>query len=288
MRWFGAIVCMLTAACGRFGFDDATRLGDASSGDGQSEGGTDGATDGVMDDAATATADAFVCMGGSLHDEDSDGTRDSCDVCPHIADPGQADVDGDRVGDACDPEPAIARQQIVLFDPFDVLNAAWTNSGGTINSDQLVLDARGGTSRQISRVFTPTRDLFIIGGSTGNADAGTHHISFGWRPSSGPGNAYCELYDSGSSTSTQFTWTFNDTTYMHAGTTSWSGTRLANGSGTFAFELTPTTVACSSTWQAVTINSGNAARPAVTAQRLFIYSENLLMRASYFIQIRTN
>src|SRR5262245_19575410 len=117
----------MLAACGRFGFNGDDHNGDASFGDGKSDSGTD----------------AFVCVGGPQHDEDGDGVIDSCDVCPHIADPGQADADGDRVGDACDPEPAIPRQQIAVFDPFTSIDPAWTNSGGTIAGDQLVLDARG-------------------------------------------------------------------------------------------------------------------------------------------------
>ena len=282
MRWLGAILCVL-AACGRFGFDDGSMpVGDAASRDGDGASGSDS----DMDDGPTA--DAFVCTGGSLHDEDGDTIRDSCDVCPHISDMGQADMDGDRVGDACDPEPTNARQQIVLFDGFATLDAAWTNSGGTIASDQLVLDARGGTSRQVVRSFTPTNDLFIIGGSTGAADNGTHHMSFGWRPSAGGGNAYCEMYDTGATTRTQLTWTFDDVNYNQAGTSNWPvGTRLANGTGTFSIAITPTTVGCSSTWQSTNIGS-NAARPAISAQRLFIYSENVLARVSYLIQIRTN
>jgi hypothetical protein len=281
VRWLGGILIVQLAACGRFGFDKGTPSGDAPAGD------DDGAfnSDGEVD-VDGSTIDAFVCTGGSLHDEDNDTIRDSCDVCPHIADPGQADMDGDRVGDACDPEPTNARQQIVVFDGFAMLDAAWTNSGGTIAGDQLVLDARGGTSRQVVRSFTPAHDLFIIGGSTGNGDTGTHHVSFGWRPSAAAGNAYCEMYDTGTSTRTQFTWTFDDQNYMQAGVSNWS-TRLANGSGTFSFEITTTAVGCSSTWQGSSLTS-NAARPAITAQRLFIYSENLLTRVSYFIQIRTN
>ena len=276
---------MLATACGRFGFDHGNDTGDGPGGarDGAV---TDDATDAAMEDGPTA--DAFVCMGGTAHDEDGDGIRDFCDVCPHMADPAQADSDGDRVGNICDPEPTNPRQQIVVFDTFETLDAAWANNGGTIAGDQLVLDARGGTSRQVTRAFTPTSDLFVIGAQTGAADAGTHHISFGWRPSASAGNAYCEMYDSGAATSTQFTWTLDDVSYMHAGTTSWGATRLANGSGMFTFTLTPTSVACTSTWQGMTINTGNAARPAIAAQRLFIYSENLLMRVDYFIQIRTN
>jgi hypothetical protein len=36
-------------------------------------------------------------------DGDGDGTCDLLDDCPTISDPGQADADGDNIGDACDP-----------------------------------------------------------------------------------------------------------------------------------------------------------------------------------------
>ncbi len=51
----------------------------------------------------------------TLPDEDGDGCPNVGDDCPGIADPAQADMDGDGVGDACDPHP---------IDPFDSLFAA--------------------------------------------------------------------------------------------------------------------------------------------------------------------
>src|SRR5262249_10832548 len=126
------------------------------------------------------------------------------------------------------------------------------------------------------------------GASTGAGDVTTHHTSLGWDPSSGLGSAYCELYDNGTNTVTQFTWTFDDVTYSHAGTMIWSGTRLANGSGTFTLVFDSSTVSCSSTWPSTTFSSGSVARPALAAQSLYIYSENLLLSVNYFIDIRTN
>jgi hypothetical protein len=34
--------------------------------------------------------------------------------------------------------------------------------------------------------------------------------------------------------------------------------------------------------------AGNGARPAITDMQLFVYSENMLTRVNWFLQIRTN
>jgi hypothetical protein len=266
---------VLLGACGRLRFEDRPITGDGGGGDGG-------------DDGNGSMTDAFVCVaGGTSHDEDGDGIRDACDVCPHIADPGQADMDGDRVGDACDPEPMIARQSIVFFDGFETLDSAWTNSGGVVQSDQLVLDARGATAKEVYRPVTVVDEQFIIGAVTGNGDATGAHISLVTAPS-GPSGFYCEIFDDGAQTSTQLTWTYNGTSYSHAGTSTWAADRVANGSGTFEFHVTPSTVFCTSTWNG-NINGGNGARPTgIATDDFHLYSENLLTRVDWVIDIRTN
>ncbi len=64
------------------------------------------AVDGTVcdDDDACTEGDlcfAGVCLGETLPDSDADGFCDAADVCPHIPDPGQSDLDGDGVGDFC-------------------------------------------------------------------------------------------------------------------------------------------------------------------------------------------
>ena len=274
-----ALVGVLVGACGRVDFQLLGAARDARVGDGS------------IGDAPPGdgpAADAFLCIGGTTHDEDGDGIRDFCDVCPHIADPDQADTDGDRVGDACDPEPTNPRQSIIVFDPFVSIDSSWTNAGATLGSDEITIDARGGISGEIYRNIAPTHDLFIIGATTGAADTGTYHVSLVTR-ATGPGNAvsYCEIYDTGAASETQFTWTLDGSTYMHGTSAAWGATRLANGSGTFAYDLGATEVTCTSEWPAT--HAGAAARPlTIATQEFSIYAENMLMHVRWFIEIRTN
>jgi hypothetical protein len=255
----------MLAGCGRLGFDAQSTT--------------------TMSDSGTVDApDARPCTAVG-HDEDNDAVDDACDVCPHIAG-AQADADGDGVGDACDPEPMNGRQSIVLFDPFTSLTN-WTNMGGTLGTDEVILDARGGAARELIRPLVPATDRFMVGASSGAGGPGQHSFALVTAPTVGPGGYYCELFDSGTSTSTMFTWTFDNSNYMHSGTANWPTVRLANGAGSFAYAHSPTATECSSVWQG-DIRGGVGTAPAITPDEFHIYAENVLMRVQYFIQIRTN
>ncbi|MCA1818454.1 MAG: thrombospondin type 3 repeat-containing protein, partial [Halobacteriales archaeon] len=69
----------------------------------------DGDHDGLGDacDAAPTVPDApptFHPLPAGTPDRDEDGVADALDGCPGIPDAAQSDRDGDRVGDACDPD----------------------------------------------------------------------------------------------------------------------------------------------------------------------------------------
>lgn len=70
---------------------------------------------------ATHLPDAVIDANCSLvtPDEDSDCVANADDNCPGIGNATQDDVDGDGVGDVCDPRPAIAGDRIVRFQSFD-------------------------------------------------------------------------------------------------------------------------------------------------------------------------
>jgi hypothetical protein len=105
------VLAVLACGC-RFAFDDVT-----------------------TDAPRVDTLDIDVLLG---HDEDGDGVIDSEDFCPHIADTLNADIDGDGVGDVCDREPALARQQWKLFAPMTaptLPGIAPTAGAWTMNAD---------------------------------------------------------------------------------------------------------------------------------------------------------
>ncbi|MDQ3366932.1 MAG: hypothetical protein M3680_16035 [Myxococcota bacterium] len=260
------LVLAVTSACGRFGFDtDRMRPSDAAD-----------APDAPDGDAPPGCATM-------VHDEDADGIDDSCDVCPHVADPQQLDGDGDTVGDACDPEPAIGRQRIVVFDPFTSLEAPWQafDTAAVVN-DELVLGAVGGQG-SVSRPMTRAHDTFIVGATAGVGGSGQHLFSVITAPPTSPGGQYCELFDNGSESFLFFTYTYDNVTFTHPGNV--AAPRLGGGSGTFSYELGPTDARCATTWRGVARETTAPARDDLAVERLILYADNIELRLRYFVQI---
>lgn len=68
--------------------------------------------------------------------DDGDDIRAAFDTCPDVADPGQADSDGDGTGDACDstPLPAPPVTDTVVFGPDELASVATGSLSGTVRS----------------------------------------------------------------------------------------------------------------------------------------------------------
>ena len=69
---------------------------------------------------AVIRCDDPACVEG---DADRDGVPDSTDNCSDVTNPDQADSDGDRVGDACEPAPPVAPSVPVTTPPVGTLPA---------------------------------------------------------------------------------------------------------------------------------------------------------------------
>jgi hypothetical protein len=253
-------VLLVLAGCGRWGFDPIS--GDGATGD--------------------VKADVGKPCTPVGHDEDADMIDDACDVCPHLADVNQVDSDGDLVGDACDPEPMMPRQRLVLFDPFVDLSNWTPRSDEVSNGDQAVLTSIGGISA-LRRPYAPMTDLFEMGLVADAVGAGQALVMINL-DTGAAGNYYCELYDNGT-TNLQFTYTLDGSNFVHPGVQP-AANRLPQGAGRLQMERDPTNVRCSASWVGETLVTGGAT-PALAADNLVIYAENVTVRISYFVEIRT-
>jgi len=256
-------VLLLLAGCGRLGFEDVAAIG----GD-------------AAVDVAPDTSAVCVAVG---HDEDGDGVDDACDVCPHVFGMDQQDTDGDRVGDACDPQPLIPRQRIVLFDSFSDLSH-WTRTSNEVALGGVaVLNGSTGV-RALTRPYTPMTDQFEIGVATTNLGPASQSLVMINLDTGSSGNYFCEIYDDGAAL-LQYTYTLDGSTFLHPGSTP-AAHRLAQADGRLQLERDATNVRCQTRWSGELLTVGGAT-PAIAANTLVLYAENVDVRIQYFIQIRT-
>jgi hypothetical protein len=99
-------------------------------------------------DASTVNdhCQAGVCVGQSANDLDGDGVPDAIDNCPSVANPSQADSNGNGIGDACDPV-CVSYRRGVLGTVVDsaVLSSRPNNTYGS-SATVFVGATAGGTS----------------------------------------------------------------------------------------------------------------------------------------------
>jgi hypothetical protein len=237
-----------------------------------------------------ASAGARPCLAPVGHDEDGDGFDDACDVCPWVADPAQLDSDGDGVGDACDPNPTAPTEQLARFDSFvaqpaDVTLGCPGVTGCAFDGESLQVDARGSEFAMYYSIV-PAHDRFVVGASLGARGTQTiHNVTL--LMSSGVGGTrpryYCELIDRTGSSSYDFTYTFDGSTFMSPVRN--PVTTAPTGTITLTTDHAPPTMHCELDYDKPYID--DAAIPAITPDNVELYCADEVVTFHYFAQIRT-
>jgi hypothetical protein len=255
-----SLLVVLATGCGRLAFDPTE---DGGGGD-----------------------DASVCVPMG-HDEDRDTVDDACDVCPHLADPGQQDVDGDRVGDACDPEPSIARQRIAYFDPFTSARPEWSTSGAapTYDGEDLHFDTVPvGVLVSLDRV--PGTDIIRFGARMGDGGMSSRQLTVGAYQDMSH-YYYCELYDGGVMTKLGFTYTLDGINFVSVNETTVPGP-LDNGTVFVSLDQRTAQRRCETSWPPLTQPVDGADPGGIVGTRFAMVVQGLVIDLEYFVVIRTD
>jgi hypothetical protein len=237
-----------------------------------------------MSTDAMSTTDA-----ATPHDEDRDGIDDRDDVCPHVPDPLQADVDGDRVGDLCDPNASIASEHIVVFEPFVTQTSQWTFTGSgtpTWDGESLSVDTLDSEYWGYLTI-QPGRDTIVVGGHVGQREPTVRNQVMLAVQQDDLAFYYCELYENTPTVKFGLAYTPDYSQFF----TLDAATPVSSiADGDFTLTLTTSVASapaeCLTTWPADR-QTLTGTPPAITPVRFALYVMGLSIRYDYVIVIRT-
>jgi hypothetical protein len=233
----------------------------------------------------------FDATVAAAHDEDGDGVPDLSDDCPFLADPQQADRDHDGVGDACDPEPDLPRQQLRVFAPMtgDVPCHLFSDDGVPWMQQADSVDITGSISAGLDCPF-PIADTDIwVGFDLAGVHGLPHQFALDIRDPTTVPWYYGEIYDDGGGPHAAIS-EYDGTSYMGLAATSMP----ALHAGTLTDHLTTRTAATGTAqfridigWPGEPYNAQGATTAFSGVTSFALYLQNLDVSIRYLAIIDT-
>src|SRR2546426_5662364 len=89
----------------------------------------------VTDGEQTDFEEVEITIVETIADSDGDGIPDAADNCPEVPNPDQSDLDGNGVGDVCDPAP-LGAPFVNKVTTVSTVSPPATNAGFTSRPDE--------------------------------------------------------------------------------------------------------------------------------------------------------
>ena len=206
-----------------------------------------------------------------------------------MADPAQADTDGDRVGNACDPLPATPSERIVFFDPFTASDPGWAiDRQVSYDGDSFSVDVRGNGTIYARHVLGAGSDVYEIAGHVGAQDCTPTCQVFIAAEQTPQTFDYCELLDRPATSGSKFglVYTYDNFLFNTIDSANPVG-RIADGDFMLRLVATPGTPTCTTSWPADRATLSGAGPTDIIGSTVALWAQGLEVRFDYFIAIRT-